>query len=63
MSPAAVELYVKADDQWEVNEVSDRLPHVVEELTAALENLERSIRNHDETAPASLSELLREGIA
>jgi len=31
------QLYVKPDDQWEVNDVAPRLPHIVEGLQAALE--------------------------
>jgi arylsulfatase A-like enzyme len=33
---AAVELYAKPDDRWEVNEVADRCAAVVEELTSRL---------------------------
>jgi arylsulfatase A-like enzyme len=60
--PAAIELYVKPDDQWEVNEVSDRLPHVVEELLSVLQNLEQGIRAGDETTLMPLSDVLREGL-
>jgi arylsulfatase A-like enzyme len=60
---AAVELYVKPDDQWEVNEVSDRLPQVVEELQTVLQNLEQAIQVEDDTALTPLSDVLRDGIA
>jgi hypothetical protein len=30
--PSGVELYVKPDDRWEVNDVADRCPHVIEEI-------------------------------
>jgi hypothetical protein len=62
-APAAIDLFVKPDDQWEVNEVSDRLPQVVEEMTATMENLEQAIRANDETSLAPLSDVLREGRA
>jgi hypothetical protein len=60
-APGAVELYVKPDDQWEVNEVSDRLPHVVEELVAALNNFEQAIQANNESALTPLTDMLREG--
>jgi arylsulfatase A-like enzyme len=60
---AAIELYAKPDDQWEVNEVSDRLPQVVEEMTATMENLEQAIQANDEASLTLLSGVLREGIA
>jgi arylsulfatase A-like enzyme len=57
-----LELYVKPDDQWEVNEISDRLPHVVQEMLATMENLEHAIQANDETSLTSLSDMLREGM-
>jgi hypothetical protein len=56
-------LYVKPDDAWEVNEVSDRVPHVVEEMLAALDNFEQVVQNADDAALAPLSEALRDGMA
>jgi hypothetical protein len=58
-----VELFVKPDDQWEINEVSDRLPDVVEELLGVLENFQAAVIANDDTALAPLSELLRDGVA
>jgi arylsulfatase A-like enzyme len=57
-----VELYVKPDDQWEINEVSDRVPAVVEELTAALDHLEQAVQANDEARLTPLSEALCEGV-
>jgi arylsulfatase A-like enzyme len=57
------ELFVKPDDQWEINEVSDRLPDVVEELLGVLENFQSAVAANEETALAPLSDLLREGVA
>lgn len=50
------ELYVKPDDQWEVNEVSDRLPDVAEQLAAALESFEQAVAANDESQLAPLPE-------
>ncbi|HVU89031.1 MAG TPA: sulfatase-like hydrolase/transferase [Pirellulales bacterium] len=52
-----VELYAKPDDRWEVNDVADRCPEVVELLTAVLD-----AANSAETAsaPAPLAEILTE---
>ena len=30
--PAGIELYVKPDDRWEVNDVANRCPHILEEI-------------------------------
>ena len=43
-SPRRAELYVKADDRWEANEVADRCPDVVERLLAALDESPPGIR-------------------
>lgn len=53
----AVELFAKPDDRWEVNDVADRCPEVVELLTAILD-----AASNDEaaTSPAPLAEILTE---
>jgi len=59
-SPA--ELFVKPDDRWDANEVSDRCDDVVTELDQEAANFEAAAAtgNLDELAP--LSPLLREGL-
>jgi arylsulfatase A-like enzyme len=35
--PAGIELYVKPDDRWEVNDVADRCPHILEQIVSEME--------------------------
>lgn len=60
---SGVELYVKPDDRWEVNEVSDRCTEVAEQLSTVLEQHEgqlRSCRRGDSLPP--LADELIEGL-
>ena len=52
----APDLFVKPDDRWEVNEVSDRCRSVVEGLLAVLEEFEKAARNNDRTQLTPLPE-------
>ena len=38
-TPSTVELFLKPDDHWDVNDVADRCPHVVEALTEWVANI------------------------
>ena len=53
----AVELFAKPDDRWEVNDVADRCPQVVELLSAVLDAAES---DDTERSPAPLAEILTE---
>jgi arylsulfatase A-like enzyme len=55
----SVELYAKPDDRWEVNDVADRCPEVVELLTAVLDAAESA---ETEGPPAPLAEILTERV-
>lgn len=59
-SQTAIELYVKPDDRWEANEISDRCPEVVTAMQAAAEALVQSIDRRDEALPELDSSLLSE---
>jgi arylsulfatase A-like enzyme len=63
LAPLSAELYVKPDDAWELNEISDRLPDVVDELISALDNVEQVLASSDNQPLASLSAILRDGPA
>lgn len=47
-SEARVELYVKPDDRWEVNDVHDRCHDVVEELSGRLPDLKHGVHGVEE---------------
>jgi arylsulfatase A-like enzyme len=44
MSEGHIELYVKPDDRWEINNVADRCPEIIEELTP-LNDYQKSIHH------------------
>ncbi len=50
--PPAPQLFVKPDDRWEVNDVANRCPHVIEPLQQAFRDCSQSQQ------PAPLAELL-----
>ncbi len=53
----AVELFAKPDDRWDMNDVADRCPEVVELLTAVLDGAECA---GAATTPGPLAEILTE---
>ena len=56
------ELYRKPDDRWEVNELSRRCPHIVEQLLAASDEYERALQQGTLAGLTPLGEELMEGI-
>ncbi|MBW3597244.1 MAG: sulfatase-like hydrolase/transferase [Planctomycetes bacterium] len=48
------ELFGKPDDQWEVNEVSDRAPEMAEEMAKLVENFEEAVAANDDAQLAPL---------
>ena len=62
MSEPCVELYVKPDDRWEINEVSDRCPTVIQPLLKVLADFETvcAAGRPEELAP--LETVLIEGL-
>ncbi len=61
-SSEPVELYVKPDDRWEANEVSDRLPEIVEAMLATLDDFERAAQAGDPALLTPLAEELCVGV-
>jgi len=57
------QLYVKPDDRWEVNDVANRCPSVVEELQAAADNFRACLESDRLEAMMPISEILRTGLA
>jgi hypothetical protein len=55
-----LELFVKPDDYFEVNEISDRCLEVVDEFRAIVDSLERALRQGG-TFEVSLSDALIRG--
>lgn len=53
-----VELYVKPDDRWEVNEVADRCPEVVAGLRAALAQFETAVSTDPAAPLPSLDDIM-----
>ncbi|MBI3468022.1 MAG: sulfatase-like hydrolase/transferase, partial [Planctomycetes bacterium] len=62
VSDARDELYVKPDDRWEVNEVSDRCPEVVESLRLVLADLEQSHQTGLTSETQPLDDVLLHGL-
>lgn len=60
--PDAPELYVKPDDRWEYNDVTDRCQDVVESLREVLERLERNAAEGHPDLAEELPPLLTEGL-
>lgn len=56
------QLYVKPDDRWEVNEVSDRCADVAEQLTAALEAYVTALQSGGNDPVEPLPAVLLEGL-
>ncbi len=56
------DLFVKPDDRWEMNEVSDRCEDVVEELSARLNEFSQAAQANDFTSLSPLSEVLLDGL-
>ncbi len=61
--PATPQLFVKPDDRWEFNEISDRCRAVVDELADVMGQFEQAAAANDRTQLPALSELLRSGLA
>ena len=57
-----IELYRKPDDRWELNDVSRRCPHIVEQLTIAMDDYGRALRNNEFERIAPLAEELIVGL-
>jgi arylsulfatase A-like enzyme len=57
-----IELYRKPEDRWEVNELSRRCGHIVEQLTGVMDADEQALRNGQPVAAEPLAEELVEGI-
>jgi hypothetical protein len=49
-------LYTKPDDRWEMNDVANRCPEIVEQLTATLVDSERRTAEGDPSTPSPLGE-------
>ena len=56
------ELFVKPDDRWEVNEISDRCPEIAEQLVAALDEFEAAAAADSLDQLAPLPPILVEGV-
>lgn len=56
-------LYAKPDDRWEVNDVADRCPEIVDALSKALDELARGVASDEATALTPLDETLLAGLA
>jgi arylsulfatase A-like enzyme len=56
-----VQLYVKPDDRWEINEVSDRCDDVARQLLELLEAGERELTEHGRLSPRELDDALLYG--
>ena len=54
----ACELYAKPDDRWDVNEVANRCPDVVDELAVALIQFEQALQSGKPAELSPLSETL-----
>jgi len=54
----ACELYAKPDDRWDVNEVANRCPDVVDEMAGALAQFEQALQSDEPTEISPLSESL-----
>ena len=52
------ELYAKPDDRWDVNEVANRCPEIVDELIGTLAQFEQALQSKEPTRLAPLSEAL-----
>ena len=59
---AGHELFAKPDDRWEANEVANRCPEAVEQLSAAWNELQQAAQSPQATQLSPLSELLLHGI-
>jgi arylsulfatase A-like enzyme len=57
----ACRLYLKPDDYWEINDVADRCPEVVEQLIPVLEELEKTIQSCSSENLTPLPEILKVG--
>ena len=55
---ASIELYVKPDDRFEVNDVADRCPDVMQAMCHELENFETALRSPDQVSEKPLPERL-----
>jgi arylsulfatase A-like enzyme len=55
-------LYVKPDDRWECNEISDRCQDVVVQLSDVLNSFEQAAQHDDRQRLAPLAEFLSEGL-
>lgn len=59
----SVELYVKPDDRWEFNEISNRCVHVVDELDGAIAQFQAAVHANDRRQIQPLGELLLDGLS
>ncbi len=60
--PGAAELFVKPDDRWEVNEVSDRAAPVVELLHEVIGNYEQAAKGDAGVELCALDDVLSSGL-
>ncbi len=60
--PPKTELFAKPDDWFEVNELSNRCPEIVEQLQAVLADFESTCESDDLANPIPLGEMLTLGI-
>ncbi len=59
----APRLYVKPDDRWEVNDVADRCPEVVEELQEVADDFQSCLESDQLNRLVPLGEILHSGVA
>lgn len=56
------ELYVKPDDRWEINDVANRCPDIVEQMTQQLQLCKDHFQNRCQDPWPALPELLADGL-
>ena len=60
--PQPPQLYAKPDDRWEVNDVADRCPEVVDELEELLEAVQNAAEEGNPNNLTPLADVLRVGL-